>query len=97
MSHNVRVSCRAARQGWACSVTVGNDPAATHHEVTVSRDLLAMLRPGLAEPDALVRDSFAFLLEREPRESILGAFDLPLIERYFPGWRAEMRAAAPGR
>jgi len=31
-----------------------------------------------------VRRSFAFLLAREPRESILREFELPVIARYFP-------------
>jgi hypothetical protein len=31
-----------------------------------------------------VEASFEFMLEREPRESILREFDLPLIGRYFP-------------
>jgi hypothetical protein len=73
-----------------CDVRVGDDPAATHHEVTVSRDLLARMRPGVQEPDDLVRDAFAFLLEREPREAILRSFDLPVIGRYFPEWVDEV-------
>jgi hypothetical protein len=91
MNDSTRVSCRAEGQRWVCGVTVGEDPAATHHEVTVARDLLAMLRPGEEEPHDLVRDSFAFLLEREPRESILRSFDLPAIARYFPEWEAHVR------
>jgi len=31
------------------------------------------------------------LLENEPKESILGRFDLPLIGRYFPNFDAEMK------
>ena len=39
----------------------------------------------------LVRETFAFLLEREPRSSILQRFDLALVERYFPEYPAEIR------
>ena len=91
MSHRIEVGCRAEGTRWVCSVVVGVDSGATHHEVTVSRDLLAELRPGAGAPDQLMRDSFTFLLEREPRESILRSFDLPLIGRYFAEWEAEMR------
>jgi hypothetical protein len=35
-------------------------------------------------PEAFVRDCFAFLLEREPTESILSSFDVGVIGRYFP-------------
>jgi len=33
-----------------------------------------------------VRESFRFLLEREPKESILREFDLSVIKRYFPDY-----------
>ena len=92
MTEAILVSCADdSPAGWTCDVTVGTDAAATGHRVTVSQDLLASLRPGTTDPTDLVRDSFAFLLAREPRESILSRFDLPVIERYFPGWEAEVR------
>ncbi len=45
---------------------------------------------GKAGPEALVTESFRFLLEREPKESILGSFDLTLIGRYFPEYGHEI-------
>jgi hypothetical protein len=38
----------------------------------------------------LVEASFAFLLEREPNESILRTFDLTVIGRYFPDYEREI-------
>lgn len=70
--------------GWRCEVELRDASGGSRHEVTVSRDDLARLDPDASSPEALVRRSFAFLLEREPRESILRAFELPLIGRYFP-------------
>ncbi|MEX1156040.1 MAG: hypothetical protein WED12_02645 [Chloroflexota bacterium] len=96
MSHRIEVGCRAEGTRLVCSVVVGVDSGATHHEVTVSRDLLAELRPGAGAPDGLVRDSFTLLLEREPRESILRSFDLPLIGRYFAEWEAKIREPRAG-
>jgi hypothetical protein len=87
----VEVTCRATTDGFDCDVTVGTDAAATRHTVLVSRADLARLAPGHPDAVPLVRASFAFLLEREPRESILGRFELPVIERYFPGYEAEIR------
>ena len=58
--------------------------AGTEHDVTVPADLLAEL--GAVDDERLVRESFVFLLEREPREAILRSFDLPVIGRYFPGY-----------
>jgi hypothetical protein len=87
----VEVICRATPDGFACDVVVGRDPGATRHSVSISQADLARLAPGHADPQALVEASFAFLLAREARESILPRFALPAIERYFPGYEAEMR------
>ena len=56
----------------------------TSHRVSVPDDLIEEL--GLPEDDLerVVRESFEFLLEREPASSILSRFALPVIERYFP-------------
>ncbi len=42
------------------------------------------------------RASFTFLLEREPRESILRDFDPTVIGRYFPAYEREIRSRARG-
>jgi hypothetical protein len=78
------VHCVAEEGGWACTVTVGDDPPATSHRVRVSTADLGRYAPPATTPERLVEASFAFLLEREPRESILGEFDLQVISRYFP-------------
>lgn len=86
----IAVMCDAEADGWRCTVTLGDDPAATEHEVRVDRDALARLAPG-AEPDDLVRESFRFLLAREARTSIMRSFDLPIIGRFFGDFEAEIR------
>ena len=43
--------------------------------------------------EQLVRKSFEFLLEREPKESILRSFNLTVISRYFPEYEREIRRA----
>jgi hypothetical protein len=87
----LRIDCRPAGDGWSCSVSVGDDAAGTRHEVVVASDVLERLAPGDVEPTRLVHDSFDFLLEREPRESILRSFELPVIGRYFPDYEAWIR------
>ena len=47
--------------------------------------------------EELVRESFEFLLEREPQTSILREFDLEVIGRYFPEYPAEIRRRREGR
>jgi hypothetical protein len=90
VSQPVEVACTPAGSGWSCQVTVGTDAGATGHRVTVDAALLARLRPSAEDPTDLVRDAFAFLLAREPREAILREFDLPVIGRYFGEWESEI-------
>ena len=90
-THDVDVRCELATGGWTCRVTVGEDAGRTTHEVGVTATELERLDPGAADPTDLVRRSFAFLLAREPRESILRRFDLPVIGRYFPEYEREIR------
>ncbi len=63
----------------------------TTHDVTVSPDDYTRLTNGKVEPEELVRRSFEFLLEREPKESILTRFDLSVIGRYFPEYEREIK------
>jgi hypothetical protein len=65
-------------------VTVTERGSATHHRVTLSKADYERLAGGKASPEALVTESFRFLLERESKESILRSFDLTLIGHYFP-------------
>jgi hypothetical protein len=72
-------------------VTVREGRGESRHIVTVSRDDYERLSGGEASPEALVTESFRFLLEREPKESILRSFDLMVISRYFPEYGREIR------
>lgn len=56
----------------------------TEHDVYVSADYANKLCGGKIPTDELVKQSFAFLLERESNTSILRKFDLSVINRYFP-------------
>ena len=70
-------------------MTIGDDAAATTHEVSVDRETLDDMAPGVT-PEELVRTSFEFLLERESREAIMRSFELPIIGRFFGDYRDEM-------
>jgi hypothetical protein len=85
----VEVTAAMVGDGWDCMVTVRNG-SETHHRVRVSRADLARLAPGASDPVGLVEASFAFLLEREPKESILREFDLTVISRYFPDYERQI-------
>jgi hypothetical protein len=61
------------------------------HFVTLKEGDYVRLTGGNIEPEDLVRRSIEFLLEREPKESILARFDLSVISRYFPEYEREMQ------
>jgi hypothetical protein len=73
-------------------VSVTNGGSSTEHDVTVSAADLERLRGGRS-PETFVHACFAYLLEREPKESILPAFDVAVIGRYFPGFEEEISRA----
>lgn len=59
------------------------DGSTTAHSVTATTADCAHWGGG-SDGAVLVEASFRFLLDREPKEAILAAFDLPVIARYFP-------------
>ena len=71
-------------------VRLSEGDGGTSHRVTVPETLIWEL--GLAEDDleSVVRESFEFLLEREPASSILPEFSLNVISDYFPEYREEL-------
>ena len=71
-------------------VTVRERGGESQHRVTLRKADYERLTGGLSSPEALVTESFQFLLEREPKEAILGSFDLMLISRYFPEYEREI-------
>ena len=85
----ISVESSETADGWRFNVRVSGGGSESRHEVTLSRsdrDCIARA----ADPDQLVRESFVFLLEREPKESILSSFDLTVIARYFPEYERAM-------
>jgi hypothetical protein len=76
-------------RGYRLTVRVREGRSETAHEVTLARDLLTRLGPG-ESAEAFATRCFAFLLEREPKESILRSFDVSVIARYFPEFEREI-------
>jgi hypothetical protein len=68
------------------SVRVREGSSETAHEVTVRAGDLARLGRPSETAESFVGRCFEFLLEREPKESILRTFDVTVIGRYFPEW-----------
>ena len=64
------------------AVTIHEGGSESHHEVTAAVADVERLAPG-REPAELVEASIRFLLDREPKESIMSRFDLDTISRFF--------------
>jgi hypothetical protein len=69
-------------------VTEGEET--TSHRVIVPPSLLDDWGLDDSDCEAVVRESFVFLMEREPASSILPEFSLAIIPRYFPEYRDEL-------
>ena len=61
----------------------------TQHRVTLSRKDCERLSGG-ASAEKLVDAALRFLLDREPKESILARFDVSVIARYFPDFEQKL-------
>jgi hypothetical protein len=71
------------------TVLVREGQGETRHAVTLAAADFSRLGNGAA-PEQIIEAAFAFLLEREPKESILSRFDLSVIARYFPEFEREL-------
>ena len=71
-------------------VEVSEGDVTTNHRVTVPPDMVDDLNLGDVDREVLVRESIAFLLEREPATSILPEFSLSDIQGYFGEYYDEL-------
>lgn len=70
-------------------MTIDEGGGTSRHRVTARKSVVSRLA-GNAKPDHLIAAAFRFLLDREPKESIFGSFDLTVISRYFPEFEAKL-------
>ncbi len=91
MAAQISVEERAENDGWECRVTVTEGTGKTVHTVTVEKSYRDKLAGTEVSAGQMVRKSFEFLLEREPKESILRSFNLTVISRYFPEYEQDIR------
>jgi hypothetical protein len=88
---DIEVRCISSDESHLAFEVVVSEGDRTTHEVTVSRATLERLA-GSGEPDErFIERCFEFLLEREPKESILTTFDIEDIGKYFPEFTARIR------
>ncbi len=66
------------------------EDSGTEHHVTVPEGLIEDLNLPENDLERVVRESFEFLLEREPASSIMPEFSLDVIPTYFPEYKEEL-------
>lgn len=71
-------------------VEVIEEDSRTTHKVELNRDDYQNFTDGKITPEELVQCSFEYLLDREPKESILSSFNVSVISRYFPEYAREI-------
>jgi hypothetical protein len=71
-------------------VAVDEGSTATSHSVTLDPSQFERLSRGEEGPEQFIERCFEFLLAREPKESIMGSFDVSVISRYFPEFEREI-------
>ncbi len=71
-------------------VIVREGKGETRHDVTMSRETCERLTAGKHTPEHCLEAAFRFLLDREPKESIIGRFDVTVISRYFPEFEQKL-------
>ena len=71
-------------------VVVRDGRGETRYHVTMARKTYEQLTSGRATPETCIEAVFQFLLDHEPKESILGRFDVTVISRYFPEFEREL-------
>lgn len=82
----IDVSASGSGDPMTFRVVVRDEYGATRHDVTLTRKMHEDLAPDRS-PEELVEAAFRFLLDREPKESILGRFDVSVIPTYFPDFQ----------
>jgi hypothetical protein len=76
-------------------VGIRGDDSSTEHDVTLSASDYDRLGTKYGTPEDFIRACFEFLLEREPKESILPRFDVSVISRYFPEFESTIQGFDP--
>ncbi|MEX0920527.1 MAG: hypothetical protein WDZ69_03035 [Candidatus Pacearchaeota archaeon] len=86
----IKVKCEKTDGGWDCDVKL-IDGEVFEHGVFVSGDDYEKLSKEDCSVEDLVEASFRFLLDREPKGSILKNFNLNVILKFFPEYKEKIK------
>ena len=86
----IEITRRSAGEPLEFEVVVREGRGTSRHHVTMQTTLCERLTGGKHTPERCIEAAFRFLLDREPKESILRSFDVTVISRYFPEFEREL-------
>ena len=82
---SIEVTQTASQPKYELAVVVREGRGESRHTVTLDHATFTRLAGASgATPERFVESVFRFLLEREPKESIMSRFDVTVVQRYFP-------------
>lgn len=86
------IEIRRTREGdpQEFEVAVRDAHGESRHHVSLDRATLERIADDRCPPERCIEAAFRFLLDREPKESILHRFDVGVIPRYFPEFEREL-------
>lgn len=79
------------KDGQEFMVRLEEEGTSRRYNVTLDENYYQELTGGKINKEELIKKSFEFLLEREPKESILSKFNLRVISRYFPEFEDKIK------
>ncbi len=87
---DITVECSEDDQGWTCEVQLLDSGSSTHSVNVPYQDFQDLTGKSEADVKTLVKESFEFLLEREPQSAIMSNFNIRTIEQFFPEFPSEI-------
>jgi hypothetical protein len=87
----IRIRCISEGDPSDFEVIVSDRRSETRHHVTMSQATWERLTGGKHGPEQCLDAAFRFLLDREPKESILRRFDVMVISHHFPDLNGSCR------
>jgi len=79
------------KEGWTFLVEIGHGDGLVEYFIDVDKDYWARLTNRRVEPMDLIKATFNFLLDKEPKELILKKFNIADISGFFPSYENEMK------
>lgn len=85
----IKVKTRSSNMGWHFKVTVSDEKGPAFYDVTMDKDFVTRIGSNI-DPEKIIKKTFEFLLEKEPKEKILTEFDVAVVSHYFPDYIPEL-------